>query len=133
MANGHITIHKQSLYILCGEEKKTSRLLIDHSDIDWLVSGLYVTLHLLILACCADKIDSMDELENDSMDIEDSYIVIKNYTKSSADELDLAVGQLACVIDDSDPGKEGFFCFCFVFHLYKTCLRINKGLESSHC
>lgn len=47
----------------------------------------------------------MDELDNDSIDLEDCYVAISNYSKSSLDELDLRVGQMVCVIDNSDPGE----------------------------
>jgi len=54
-------------------------------------------------------VDSMDELDNESMDLEDCYTVVKDFTKSAIDELDLKVGQMVCVIDDSDSGTQLFY------------------------
>ena len=45
------------------------------------------------------------DLDSDSMDIEDCYVVVKDYQKIATDELDMTEGQVVCVIDDSDSGK----------------------------
>lgn len=41
----------------------------------------------------------------DSLEIEDCYVVVKDYTKEALDELDVFEGQVVCVIDDSDEGR----------------------------
>ncbi len=77
----------------------------------------------------------MDELDDDSIDLEDCYVAISNYSKASLDELDLRVGQMVCVIDNSDPGeptcarqteasfKMLFLCCC----RYLVCKHGGKG------
>lgn len=42
---------------------------------------------------------------DDSVDIEETYTVIADYTRTSVDELDVTVGHLAYIIDDSDEGN----------------------------
>ena len=50
--------------------------------------------------------DDDDDVEDgsDCMEVEDCYLVIKDYTKQDVDELDLFEGQAVCVIDDTDLG-----------------------------
>ena len=37
--------------------------------------------------------------------MEECYVVTRDYTKLSLDELDVYEGQVVCIIDDSDRGK----------------------------
>ena len=41
----------------------------------------------------------------DSVELENCYVVVKDYAKQAVDELDVFEGQVVCVIDDSDEGK----------------------------
>lgn len=63
--------------------------------------------HLSVWCCVIERADSIDEmLDNESLDIEETFTVIRDYSKSSVDELDLNEGQLVCVIDASDEGNK---------------------------
>lgn len=50
----------------------------------------------------SDEFDDDDDL--DSIDMEECYVVTRDYTKLSMDELDVYEGQMVCIIDDSDRG-----------------------------
>lgn len=52
-----------------------------------------------------DEDEVSDDMDTDSLDIEECYVVIKDYSKGAIDELDLFEGQVVCVIDDSDKGN----------------------------
>lgn len=56
----------------------------------------------------------MDDIDCpcDSLDIDECYVVVRDYVKSSVDELDLFEGQIVCVIDSSDSGKKSEICLC---------------------
>ena len=50
--------------------------------------------------------EAYDDLDgdSDSLDIEECYVVVKDYNKQDVDELDMFEGQVIYVIDDSDKG-----------------------------
>ena len=50
-----------------------------------------------------DEFDEDDDL--DSIDMEECYVVKRDYTRLSMDELDVYEGQMVCIIDDSDRGR----------------------------
>lgn len=52
-----------------------------------------------------DEEDVFDDLDTASLDLEESYVVTKDYAKLDVDELDLFEGQVVCIIDDSDIGE----------------------------
>ena len=54
-----------------------------------------------------DQYDESDEDDDDldSIDLEECYVVTRDYTKLSLDELDVYEGQMVCIIDDSDRGN----------------------------
>lgn len=45
-----------------------------------------------------------DDNDIDSIDMEECYVVTRDYSKLSMDELDVYEGQVVCIIDDSDRG-----------------------------
>ena len=51
----------------------------------------------------SDEFDDDDD-DLDSIDMEECYVVTRDYTKLSMDELDVYEGQMVCIIDDSDRG-----------------------------
>lgn len=51
-----------------------------------------------------DEDELLNGMDNDSLDLEECYVVVKDYSKGAIDELDLFEGQVVCVIDDSDKG-----------------------------
>lgn len=53
-----------------------------------------------------DMFDDLDD-DMDSLDIEECYVVVKDYAKQGIDELDMFEGQVVCVIDDTDKGEGG--------------------------
>ena len=48
--------------------------------------------------------DDLDD-DMDSLDIEECYVAVKDYTKQDIDELDMFEGQVVCVIDSTDKGE----------------------------
>lgn len=49
--------------------------------------------------------DDLDD-DMDSLDIEECYVAVRDYTKQDIDELDMFEGQVVCVIDDTDKGED---------------------------
>ena len=54
----------------------------------------------------SDEFDDDDDLG--SIDMEECYVVTRDYTRLSMDELDVYEGQMVCIIDDSDRGKQNY-------------------------
>jgi hypothetical protein len=52
-----------------------------------------------------DDFDDLYAAAADSLDFEECYVVVKDYAKQDVDELDVYVGQVVRVIDDTDPGR----------------------------
>lgn len=63
---------------------------------------------LTVDAECSIEDEVFDDLcadAADSLDLEECYVVVQDYTKQDVDELDMFEGQVVYVIDDSDRGK----------------------------
>ena len=64
-----------------------------------------LSLSLSFSLSADEQFDDFDhDNDIDSIDMEECYVVTRDYSKLSMDELDVYEGQVVCIIDDSDRG-----------------------------
>ena len=77
--------------------------------------------------------EAYDDLDGDtdSLDIEECYVVVRDYAKRAIDELDMFEGQVVCVIDDSDKGKQSSFPERAIAKIWLFCKYLYCAVKST--